>query len=126
MKKNIVFLFFVFSVCVFIQNQASCASVMEPQWGEFCPPMYENAVFKTDSDNSSKYRENNYWALRKVKFDKSVLECKVISKTQSELNTCFARVANIEKNKTNQKREAKYERNADYDREIKESATWWY
>ena len=31
-----------------------------------------------------KNMENNYWALRKAKFDKSIAECKVISKTSSE------------------------------------------
>ena len=67
---------------------------MEPQWGEFCPPMYENAVFKP-GEKSVTNVENNYWALRKVKFKKSIAECKAISQTQADLNTCFARIANI-------------------------------
>lgn len=126
MKKSIIFIFLAFLIFTFIQTPIFSSSVMEPQWSEFCPPMYENAVFKTDRKNSAKYRENNYWALRKVKFEKSIIECKVIAKTQSELNTCFARIANIEKNKSNQRREAKYERNTDQDREIRDGSHWWY
>ena len=83
-------------------------NVMEPQWAEFCPPLYENAQFKPTKENSKRNLENNYWALRRAKFQKSIMECKTLSKTQSELNMCYGRVANIEKNKTKQRKEAKY------------------
>ena len=106
---------------------------MEPQWAEFCPPLYENAVFKkADKANSKRYMENNYWALRKAKFDKSIAECKAYAKDQHELNACFARVANLERNKTAQRAGAKQERNADLDREIFDSGrgygyyNYWY
>ena len=61
--KKIIFLsafLVVFNLC-FI-NISNAASVMEPQWGEFCPPLYENAVFKRSGENSKRYMENNYWA----------------------------------------------------------------
>lgn len=101
-------------------------SVTEPQWAEFCPPLYENAVFKPSKENSKRNLENNYWALRRVKFQKSIMECKTISKSQAELNVCYGRVANIEKNKTKQRSEAKYERNADLNTQIRDGGYWWY
>lgn len=101
-------------------------SVTEPQWAEFCPPLYENAVFKPAKENSKRNLENNYWALRRVKFQKSIMECKTISKTQAELNVCYGRVANIEKNKTKQRNDAKYEKNADLNTQIRDGGYWWY
>jgi len=101
-------------------------SVLEPQWAEFCPPLYENAVFKPAKENSKRNLENNYWALRRVKFQKSIMECKTLSKSQAELNACFGRVANIEKNKTKQRKDAKYERNDDLNMQIRDGGYWWY
>ena len=101
-------------------------SVMEPQWAEFCPPLYENAEFKPAKENSKRNLENNYWALRRVKFQKAIMECKTLSKTPNELNLCYGRVANIEKNKTKQRKDAKYEHNSDLDRQIRDGGYWWY
>ena len=124
MKKTIIltmlFGLLVSPMTVFAEN------VMEPQWAEFCPPLYENAQFKPTKENSKRNLENNYWALRRAKFQKSIMECKTLSKTQSELNLCYGRVANIEKNKTKQRKEAKYERNSDLDRQIRDGGYWWY
>jgi len=101
-------------------------SILEPQWAEFCPPLYENAQFIPAKENSKRNLENNYWALRKVKFQKSILECKTLSKNQAELNACYGRVANLEKNKTKQRQDAKYEHNQDLDRQIRDGGYWWY
>ena len=74
MKKSfIITLLAIASLCI-IQTSAQAESVLEPQWAEFCPPLYENAVFKPAKENSKRNMENNYWALRKVKFEKSVAE----------------------------------------------------
>lgn len=125
MKKNIL----TFAIILgFIAPTLSvnAVSVMEPQWAEFCPPLYENATFKPGKENSKANIENNYWALRRVKFQKSIAECKAISKTQADLNMCYGRVANIEKNKSKQRKDAKYERNNDLDRQIRDGGYWWY
>ena len=108
MRKKLFELVILFNFVAF-PFLANAQSVMEPQWSEFCPPLYENAVYKQTEDGNKKYTENNYWALRRVKFEKSVMECKVISKTQQELFSCYGRVANIEKNKTAQRRIARQE-----------------
>ena len=80
MKKILLFSIFALMAGFGIQQYAHSASVMEPQWAEFCLPLYENAVFKKADDNSKRYAENNYWALRRVKFEKSVWNAKHIQK----------------------------------------------
>jgi len=107
-------------------NNAAQATVMEPQWSEFCPPLYENAVFKPAKENSKRNMENNYWALRRAKFEKSIVECKAISQNAQELGVCFSRVANIERNKSSQRKEARYEKNEDLNMQIRDGGYWWY
>ena len=125
--KKLLCLFALLLVSVgFSINHADAASVIEPQWAEFCPPLYENAVFKPAKANSKRNMENNYWALRKAKFDKSVAECKAISKNSQELGACFGRVANLERNKTAQRSQAKAESNADINMQIRDGGYWWY
>lgn len=126
MKKIIVLGIFLFLITGYLSNKADAASVLEPQWAEFCPPLYENVVFKSQRSNSKRDMENNYWALRRAKFEKSITECKVISKDSSELNACFMRVANIEKNKNTQRSEAKYEKSVEIDQQIRDGGYWWY
>ena len=126
MKKIIVLSLFAMALIGFAADNTNAASVVEPQWAEFCPPLYENAVFKPAKANSKRDMENNYWALRKAKFEKSVMECKVMSKTQSELGMCFSRVANLERNKSNQRKEARYERNEEINQQIRDGGYWWY
>ena len=83
-------------------------------------------VYKPAKANSKRNMENNYWALRKAKFDKSIAECKVLSKSSSELGVCFSRVANLERNKNAQRDNAKYEKNMDLNTEIRDGGYWWY
>lgn len=125
MKNKLIISIIMLSL-VLPMSFVSAESVTEPQWAEFCPPLYENAVFKPAKENSKRNLENNYWALRRVKFQKSIMECKTISKTQAELNVCYGRVANIEKNKTKQRSDAKYERNSDLNTQIRDGGYWWY
>lgn len=124
MKKYFILLIFLGIFC--FPKEGFCESVLEPQWAEFCPPLYENAEFIPAKENSKRNLENNYWALRRVKFQKSVMECKTISKTPAELNACYGRVANIERNKSTQRMNAKFERNNDLDRQIRDGGYWWY
>ena len=118
MKKILCILLFLLALNFIPFDTASAENVMEPNWGEFCPPLYENAVFKKARKNTKRNMENNYWALRKAKFQKSIAECKAYSENASELNACYKRVANIEKNKTNQRNIAKSEWEATQDRQI--------
>ena len=110
------------SVC----NCAKAESVLEPQWSEFCPPLYENAVFKPAKENSKRNMENNYWALRKAKFEKSIAECKAYSKTTKDLGVCYSRVANLERNKNTQRQNARVEKDMDTRNQIYDGGYWWY
>ena len=126
MKKSLIITFFtVMTVCL-AQSSATAESILEPQWSEFCPPLYENAVCKPAKENSKRNMENNYWALRKVKFEKSIAECKAISKTSSELGACYSRVVNLENNKNRQRGDAKYEKQMDERNQIRDGGYWWY
>lgn len=125
MKKNII-TFTIFFLCFFWFNEVSAESILEPQWSEFCPPLYENVVFIHTKANSKRNMENNYWALRKAKFDKSIAECKSMSKDSNELGICYSRVANLERNKNNQRKKAKIEKNMDLNMQIIDGKYWWY
>jgi len=94
------------------------ASVFEPQWSEFCPPNYQNAVFRK-GNKPGMYTENNYWAVRRVQFEKGKRECRTYTDIQTQ-NACYQRLADIERNKTIQRKAAKAERYYEEDREIRE------
>lgn len=126
MKKILLAVAFVLVIGNFSASSAHAESVLEPQWAEFCPPLYENVVFKPAKPNSKRDMENNYWALRKAKFDKSIAECKAIAKSSEELGVCFSRVANLERNKNNQRADAKYEKNSDLNIQVRDGGHWWY
>ena len=72
MKKFLLAIAFVMIIGNLSASSSQAESVLEPQWAEFCPPLYENVVFKPAKANSKRDMENNYWALRKAKFDKSI------------------------------------------------------
>lgn len=126
MKKLIYLFIFMIMMSAYITNTAKAENITEPQWSEFCPPLYEHAVFKETKFNSKKYMENNYWALRRVKFQKAILECKVLSKNQNDLGSCYSRVANLEQNKNNQRNSARNENNENTNMEIQDGGYWWY
>lgn len=124
MKKILVISCLVLGIT--ISNISWAESIMEPQWSEFCPPLYENVVFKPAKANSKRDMENNYWALRKAKFDKSIAECKALSKDAASLGVCYSRVANLERNKSSQRTEARIEKNQDLNTQIMDGKYWWY
>ena len=126
MKKSFIISLLAIASFFMIQNFAEAESVLEPQWAEFCPPLYENAVFKPAKQNSKRNMENNYWALRKVKFEKSVAECKAYSKTSAEPGACYSRIVNLENNKNKQRGDAKYEKQMDERNQIRDGGYWWY
>ena len=126
MKKYILYSLMAFTIIFSMQNSSKAESILEPQWAEFCPPLYENAVFKPAKENSKRNMENNYWALRKVKFEKSIAECKAISKSAEDLGACFSRVANLERNKNKQRSDANYEKRQNENTQMRDGRYWWY
>ena len=126
MKKKILYSLMALSLVFVMQGVSKAASVLEPQWAEFCPPLYENAVFKHAKENSKRNMENNYWALRKVKFEKSIAECKAISKSAEDLGVCFSRVASLERNKNKQRSDANYEKRQNENTQMRDGRYWWY
>ena len=56
MKKNLIISLLAIASFFVIQNCANAESVLEPQWAEFCPPLYENAVL-----NLQKKTVNEIW-----------------------------------------------------------------
>ena len=119
---NFKYLFFVFSALAcfyFISNsQEAQANIFEPQWSEFCPPNYQYATFKKGK-KAGMYAENNYWAVRRVEFEKNKKQCRSYSDMQTQ-NACFQRLVDIERNKTIQRKSAKAERYYEEDREVRE------
>ena len=94
------------------------ASIFEPQWSEFCPPNYQNAVFRK-GEKAGMYSENNYWALRRVQFERGIRECRSYKDIETQ-NACYNRLVDIERNKTVQRKDANAERYYEEDREIME------
>ena len=126
MKKMLIVFALLFTASVTLNNAVMAESVLEPQWSEFCPPLYENVVFKPAKENSKRNMENNYWALRKAKFDKSIAECKAMSKSTKDLGVCYSRVANLERNKNSQRQTARAEKDIDTKNQIYDGGYWWY
>ncbi len=126
MKKIILICTLILMSGVTINNVVKAESVLEPQWAEFCPPLYENAVFKHAKANSKRDMENNYWALRKVKFEKSIAECKAMSKSSEDLGVCYSRVSVLERNKNTQRQNARVEKDIDTRNQIYDGGYWWF
>lgn len=118
MKKIFVFIFSLVLLCNICIMQNAKASIFEPQWSEFCPPKYQNAVFRK-GEKPGMYKENNYWAVRRVQFEKSKRECRSYQDIATQ-NACYQRMVDIERNKSVQRKAAKAERYYEEDREIME------
>lgn len=114
--------FIVFSAlacfCFVANTQEAEANIFEPQWSEFCPPNYQYATFRKGK-KAGMYSENNYWAVRRVEFEKAKKQCRSYSDMATQ-NACYQRLVDIERNKTIQRKSAKAERYYEEDREIRE------
>jgi hypothetical protein len=79
------------------------AEIKPPEWSEFCPDKYLNAeyqkVSKWDYWFNFKKEENNYWALRKMSFEKQLKYC------DSE-PSCYLLISQNEENKNRQDKQA--------------------
>lgn len=115
---------FLMALCFLIASQ-SVLAYGEPQWNEFCPPEYLNAVQKVEIKpnpfaqvllcysiigipfavhKSHKYNDamsNNYWYRRKMQFDNEIAMCKQYSSSDGQLS-CYMNIRQLEFNKTAQ------------------------
>lgn len=98
---------------------------LPPQWSEFCEAGYENAVYKDSHDIfnifsfvKSERVKKNYWAERRVSFEKYLKTCENLdSAAKSE---CYAKLRDMETKKNDlykiKSRQLLYENNVDIHR----------
>ena len=77
---------------------------LPPRWSEFCEAGYENAVYKDSHDVfnifsfvKSERVKKNYWAERRVSFEKYLKTCEVLSSDAK--SACYANLREIESQK---------------------------
>ena len=77
-----------------------------PQWNEFCPPQYVNAVPKDHfvggyllGVTRNNFKEYDYWAGRKTEFDREIQYASQLP--QDQLDGYFAHIRIMENNKNN-------------------------
>jgi hypothetical protein len=90
---------------------AEASTILEPEWTEFCPPVY------CDSNSSKFSKDATYWYKRRMQFEKSLTKCSSFS--GSQLDRCYdeLRAAEERKNKVWDVRQEEKFRTTDYNRE---------
>ena len=80
-------------------------ATLPPKWTDFCETGYENAVYKERNDvfNIFTYvkterAKTNYWAERRVSFEKYLKSCNSLSDKESQA-TCYAELKKSETEK---------------------------
>ncbi len=98
---------------------------LPPRWSEFCEAGYENAVYKDSHDVfnifsfvKSERVKKNYWAERRVSFEKYLKTCEVLSSDAK--SACYANLRKIESQKNElykiKSKQLLYENNVDIHR----------
>ncbi len=98
---------------------------LPPRWSEFCEAGYENAVYKDSHDVfnfisfvKSERAKKNYWAERRVSFEKYLKSCEVLSSEAK--STCYANLREMETQKNDlykiKSKQLLYENNVDIHR----------
>ncbi len=98
---------------------------LPPRWSEFCEAGYENAVYKDSHDVfnifsfvKSERVKKNYWAERRVSFEKYLKTCEVLSSDAK--SACYANLREIESQKNElykiKSKQLLYENNVDIHR----------
>lgn len=89
--KNIIICLSVYCSCL----QCFASNAITPQWAEFCPPKYINAVYIKPliANGSQNTQENNYWYRRKIDF------IRTLSTSEKTLDT-YNQIRIIEENKS--------------------------
>ena len=107
--KNTLLLLFLLGICVIpafseelklINPQAD----LPPKWTDFCETGYENAVYKNKDDIfnifnyvKSERTKSNYWAERRVSFEKYLKSCNALDNEAKD--TCYTELKNSENQK---------------------------
>ena len=80
-------------------------ATLPPKWADFCETGYENAVYKDRNDIfnvftyvKSERAKTNYWAERRVSFEKYLKSCNSLSDKESQ-STCYAELKKSETEK---------------------------
>lgn len=78
--------------CFAFLSQCVNAEIMRPQWTEFCPKGLENAEYKEiqwfwPEGTKSTQAIYNYWAQRRVEFNRGLAECDSIQGGVN--NSCY-------------------------------------
>ena len=80
-------------------------ATLPPKWTDFCETGYENAVYKDRNDIfnvftyvKSERAKTNYWAERRVSFEKYLKSCNSLSDKESQA-TCYAELKKSETEK---------------------------
>lgn len=98
---------------------------LPPRWSEFCEAGYENAIYKDSHDVfnifsfvKSERVKKNYWAERRVSFEKYLKTCEVLSSDAK--SACYANLREIESQKNElykiKSKQLLYENNVDIHR----------
>ena len=98
---------------------------LPPRWSEFCEAGYENAVYKDSHDVfnifsfvKSERVKKNYWAERRVSFEKYLKTCEVLSSDAK--SACYANLREKKKKKNElykiKSKQLLYENNVDIHR----------
>lgn len=98
---------------------------LPPQWSEFCEAGYERAVYKDRHDVfdifsfvKSERVKNNYWAERRVSFEKYLKTCENLDSHSK--SSCYAKLREMENDKNElykiKSKQLLYENNVDIHR----------
>lgn len=90
---------FMLSVITSLIAPAFADTVFSPDWKEFCPLQYANI----DTQKDYKLTEKQYWANRKLTFEKRVEKCNALNPNQQE--ACYAKVRELENSANHTKNE---------------------
>ena len=108
MKKIFLLLtilsFSIIPVCSEEVNLNNTQVDLPPKWTDFCETGYENAVYKNKDDIfnifnyvKSERTKSNYWAERRVSFEKYLKSCNALDNEAKD--TCYTELKNSENQK---------------------------
>lgn len=107
MKKFFILIILIFAIIpVFAEEieQNKIETIVPPKWTDFCETGYENAVYKNKDDIfnifnyvKSERTKSNYWAERRVSFEKYLKSCNALDNEAKD--TCYTELKNSENQK---------------------------
>lgn len=107
MKKIFILIILIFAIIpVFAEEieQNKIETIVPPKWTDFCETGYENAVYKNKDDIfnifnyvKSERTKSNYWAERRVSFEKYLKSCNALDNEAKD--TCYTELKNSENQK---------------------------